>query len=161
MTEIVIKAEIRHDITSQENAVLDFVFNDMCELPIDDLPIHPFFELERWFIVGSTSSTSHIPWVVNNYDGEYLFSRSCVDNHDKKAELLFDWLCEIVHCTEAFGHTYATRLQNEFVVWKGTKPWISLPKGTGIKLNLPQNRVVQINNTKQRGSVGAHKITNN
>merc|ERR1740129_733397 len=47
---------------------------------------------------------------------------------------------EIVHCKDAAGHAYATRLQNVFVIGKGTKPWISLPKGNGIKLSIVENR---------------------
>merc|ERR1712060_343719 len=36
---------------------------------------------------------------------------------------------EIVHIKDSVGHTFATRLQNVFVIGKGSKPWISLPKG--------------------------------
>merc|ERR1712039_347919 len=43
---------------------------------------------------------------------------------------------EIVHIKDAVGHTFATRLQNVFVIGKGSKPWISLPKGNGIKLSI-------------------------
>lgn len=47
---------------------------------------------------------------------------------------------EIAHIKDAVGHTFATRLQNVFVLGKGTKPWISLPKGNGIKLSIVENR---------------------
>merc|ERR1712176_951128 len=47
---------------------------------------------------------------------------------------------EIVHIKDAVGHTFATRLQNVFVIGKGTKPWISLPKGNGIKLSIVEDR---------------------
>uniref|UniRef100_A0A6U6TC93 40S ribosomal protein S4 n=1 Tax=Zooxanthella nutricula TaxID=1333877 RepID=A0A6U6TC93_9DINO len=47
---------------------------------------------------------------------------------------------EIVHVKDAVGHTFATRLQNVFVVGKGSKPWISLPKGNGIKLSIVEDR---------------------
>jgi len=47
---------------------------------------------------------------------------------------------EIVHVKDAVGHTFATRLQNVFVVGKGNKPWISLPKGNGIKLSIVEDR---------------------
>ena len=39
---------------------------------------------------------------------------------------------EIVHVKDAVGHSFATRLQNVFVIGKGNKPWISLPKGNGL-----------------------------
>jgi len=47
---------------------------------------------------------------------------------------------EIVHVKDAVGHTFATRLQNVFVIGKGSKPWISLPKGNGIKLSIVEDR---------------------
>ena len=47
---------------------------------------------------------------------------------------------EIVHVKDAVGHSFATRLQNVFVIGKGNKPWISLPKGNGIKLSIIENR---------------------
>mmetsp|Transcript_101 Transcript_101/g.238 ORF Transcript_101/g.238 Transcript_101/m.238 type:complete len:261 (+) Transcript_101:82-864(+) len=47
---------------------------------------------------------------------------------------------EIVHVKDALGHTFATRLHNVFVIGNGTKPWISLPKGNGIKLSIVEDR---------------------
>jgi small subunit ribosomal protein S4e len=47
---------------------------------------------------------------------------------------------EIVHIKDSVGHIFATRLQNVFVIGKGTKPWISLPKGNGIKLSIIEDR---------------------
>mmetsp|Transcript_123949 Transcript_123949/g.347064 ORF Transcript_123949/g.347064 Transcript_123949/m.347064 type:complete len:260 (-) Transcript_123949:82-861(-) len=51
---------------------------------------------------------------------------------------------EIVHLKDAAGHTFATRLQNVFVIGKGTKPWISLPKGNGIKLSIVEDRAAKM-----------------
>jgi len=51
---------------------------------------------------------------------------------------------EIVHVKDAADHTFATRLQNVFVIGKGNKPWISLPKGNGIKLSIIENRNAQM-----------------
>jgi len=51
---------------------------------------------------------------------------------------------EICHLKDAVGHSFATRLDNVFVIGKGTKPWISLPKGNGIKLNIMENRTAQM-----------------
>jgi len=47
---------------------------------------------------------------------------------------------EIVHVKDDAGHTFATRLQNVFVIGKGSKPWISLPKGNGIKMSIIEDR---------------------
>mmetsp|Transcript_65500 Transcript_65500/g.168572 ORF Transcript_65500/g.168572 Transcript_65500/m.168572 type:complete len:180 (+) Transcript_65500:1-540(+) len=51
---------------------------------------------------------------------------------------------EIVHVKDAVGHSFATRLQNVFVIGKGTKPWISLPKGNGIKLSIIEDRAAKM-----------------
>lgn len=47
---------------------------------------------------------------------------------------------EIVHLVDKDQHHFATRLQNVMVIGKGDKPWISLPKGDGIKLNIVKDR---------------------
>jgi len=47
---------------------------------------------------------------------------------------------EIVHVKDAAGHSFATRLSNVFAIGKGAKPWISLPKGNGIKLSIIEDR---------------------
>merc|ERR550514_1922853 len=47
---------------------------------------------------------------------------------------------EIVHVKDAAGHSFATRLSNVFVIGKGLKPWISLPKSNGIKLSIIEDR---------------------
>jgi small subunit ribosomal protein S4e len=43
---------------------------------------------------------------------------------------------ETIHVEDAQGHQFATRLGNVFTIGKGTKPWVSLPKGKGIKLSI-------------------------
>ncbi|CAI9259733.1 unnamed protein product [Lactuca saligna] len=43
---------------------------------------------------------------------------------------------ETVHIQDSTGHEFATRLGNVFTLGKGTKPWVSLPKGKGIKLTI-------------------------
>jgi small subunit ribosomal protein S4e len=47
---------------------------------------------------------------------------------------------EIIHIKDAVGHTFNTRLENVFVIGAGNKPWISLPKGNGIKLSITEDR---------------------
>ncbi|PHT48356.1 40S ribosomal protein S4 [Capsicum baccatum] len=37
---------------------------------------------------------------------------------------------------DVLGHEFATRLGNVFTLGKGTKPWVSLPKGKGIKFSI-------------------------
>jgi len=49
---------------------------------------------------------------------------------------------DIVHVKDLAGNTFATRLQNVFVVGKGgkSKPLIGLPKGNGVKLSISEER---------------------
>uniref|UniRef100_A0A336MY17 40S ribosomal protein S4 n=1 Tax=Culicoides sonorensis TaxID=179676 RepID=A0A336MY17_CULSO len=47
---------------------------------------------------------------------------------------------EIVHIKDANGHTFATRLTNVFIIGKGAKAYISLPKGKGVKLSIAEER---------------------
>jgi small subunit ribosomal protein S4e len=55
---------------------------------------------------------------------------------------------EIIHVKDAVGHTFSTRLQNVMVIGQGSKPWISLPKGNGIKLNIIEDRNKRMEKTK-------------
>jgi small subunit ribosomal protein S4e len=55
---------------------------------------------------------------------------------------------EIIHIKDAAGHTFATRLQNVMVIGQGGKPWVSLPKGNGIKLNIIEDRSARMEKKK-------------
>lgn len=47
---------------------------------------------------------------------------------------------DIVHVKDSQGHVFATRLSNVFIIGKGTKAYVSLPKGKGIKLSIAEER---------------------
>jgi small subunit ribosomal protein S4e len=47
---------------------------------------------------------------------------------------------DIVHVKDSQGHSFATRLSYIFVIGKGTKPYISLPKGKGVRLTAAEER---------------------
>lgn len=47
---------------------------------------------------------------------------------------------DIVHVKDSQNHVFATRLSNVFIIGKGTKGYISLPKGKGIKLTIAEER---------------------
>ncbi|KAI8852759.1 40S ribosomal protein S4 [Chytridium lagenaria] len=47
---------------------------------------------------------------------------------------------DIVHIKDAIGHQFATRLTNVFIIGEGSKAWISLPKGKGVKLTIAEER---------------------
>ena len=48
---------------------------------------------------------------------------------------------DIVHVEDAAGNKFATRITNVFVIGKGNKPLVSLPKGKGIRLTILQEQV--------------------
>jgi len=47
---------------------------------------------------------------------------------------------DIVHVKDVLDRTFATRVTNIFVLGGGIKPWISLPKGKGVKLTISEER---------------------
>ncbi|KAK2116682.1 40S ribosomal protein S4, X isoform [Saguinus oedipus] len=47
---------------------------------------------------------------------------------------------DVVHVKDANGSSSATQLSNIFVTGKGNKPWISLPRGKGIRLTIVKGR---------------------
>lgn len=46
---------------------------------------------------------------------------------------------DIVHIKDAVDNTFATRLSNVFIIGQ-EKPWVSLPKGKGVKLTIAEER---------------------
>ncbi|KAH7472591.1 40S ribosomal protein S4-3 [Phytophthora ramorum] len=46
----------------------------------------------------------------------------------------------IAHVKDSAGHDFATRLGNVFAVGQEARPWVSLPKGKGVKLNILEER---------------------
>ena len=47
---------------------------------------------------------------------------------------------DLVHVKDVNGNSFATWLSNIFVIGKGNKPWISLPRGKGIHLTIAEER---------------------
>ncbi|XP_017716020.1 PREDICTED: 40S ribosomal protein S4, Y-like [Rhinopithecus bieti] len=47
---------------------------------------------------------------------------------------------DVVHMKDASGNSFATRISNIFVIGNGYKPWISLPRGKGIRLTIAEER---------------------
>merc|ERR1719222_944456 len=57
---------------------------------------------------------------------------------------------EIVHLKDAAGNTWATRRANVFVLGPGNKPWVSLPRGNGVKLNIIEDRQIMMNKSSAK-----------
>jgi small subunit ribosomal protein S4e len=47
---------------------------------------------------------------------------------------------DIVHIKDSTGHVFATRLNYVFIIGKGNKPFVSLPRGNGIRLSIAEER---------------------
>eukprot|EP00695_Tsukubamonas_globosa_P003168 TRINITY_DN49_c0_g1_i2.p2 TRINITY_DN49_c0_g1~~TRINITY_DN49_c0_g1_i2.p2 ORF type:complete len:204 (+),score=123.59 TRINITY_DN49_c0_g1_i2:243-854(+) len=54
---------------------------------------------------------------------------------------------DIIHIKDSAGQTFATRLNNVFVIGKGNKPFVSLPKNKGIRLSEieERERIIRVN----------------
>jgi len=55
---------------------------------------------------------------------------------------------DIVHVKDALGHSFATRIANVFVIGRGTKSAVSLPKGKGIKHTILEERELKLSKKK-------------
>eukprot|EP00088_Acartia_fossae_P057111 TRINITY_DN6658_c0_g1_i2.p1 TRINITY_DN6658_c0_g1~~TRINITY_DN6658_c0_g1_i2.p1 ORF type:complete len:264 (+),score=-1.96 TRINITY_DN6658_c0_g1_i2:102-893(+) len=47
---------------------------------------------------------------------------------------------DLVHIKDAMDHTFTTRIENVFILGKGTDPWVSVPKQKGIRLTIAEER---------------------
>jgi len=54
----------------------------------------------------------------------------------------------IARVKDSAGHEFATRLGNVFVIGKESRPWVSLPRGKGIKLSILEERTIRENKAK-------------
>ena len=61
---------------------------------------------------------------------------------------------EIIHLRDKLGRTFATRLSNVFVIGKGEKPLVTLPKGDGIKLTIVEDTQKRLAAKKHGASHG-------
>jgi len=55
---------------------------------------------------------------------------------------------DIIHVKDAAGQTFATRLSNVFVIGKGSKPAVTLPKAKGIKQSILEERQAKLKGSK-------------
>jgi small subunit ribosomal protein S4e len=68
--------------------------------------------------------------------GGHNMGRIGIISHREKHPGGFD----IVHLKDSLDRTFATRMVNVFVIGNGNQPWISLPKGKGVKLTITEER---------------------
>jgi len=73
--------------------------------------------------------------------GGHNLGRVGVIQHRERHPGSFD----IVHIKDSAGHIFATRLNNVYVIGKGSKPYVSLPAGKGVKLSIAEERDRRLN----------------
>lgn len=56
---------------------------------------------------------------------------------------------DIIHLKDRRGNSFATRSTNVFVIGEGNKPWISLPRGKGVKLTVLEQRDKEAKDAKK------------
>ncbi|CEO96095.1 40S ribosomal protein S4 [Plasmodiophora brassicae] len=56
---------------------------------------------------------------------------------------------DIVRVRDRKGHTFATRIDNVFVIGKGEEPWVTLPRGGGVRLSIEEDREHRLKKQKE------------
>jgi len=55
---------------------------------------------------------------------------------------------EIVHLRDRKGQQFATRLENVFAIGEENKPWVTLPRGKGVRLTVTEERDAKLKKEK-------------
>jgi hypothetical protein len=104
-TELVLKCRIEDDKPKIVHEILNFLFGDGSEMPIE-LPDHEFFKKKSWKEIGRSCSCYHIPCTLSFYDGKYLFTRSDMKNYEDEIECFINWL-----------KPYLCNIPGQFIGW--------------------------------------------
>jgi len=120
-----------------QNAIPYAVTHDgrTIKYPDPELKVHDTVRID----IATNKPLDHVKFEVGNVAmirGGNNMGRVGVIQHREKHPGSF----EIVHMKDAVGHSFATRLDNVMVIGKGSKPWVSLPKGQGIALSIIEDR---------------------
>jgi len=67
---------------------------------------------------------------------------------------------DIVHVTDERGQTFATRIGNIFIIGKGKKPWITLPRLNGLYLS-PVDAKLEAEKKRKRKETKETKVIKN
>jgi len=55
---------------------------------------------------------------------------------------------DVVHLRDRKGNTFATRLENVFAIGEENKPWVTLPRGKGVRLTVTEERDAKLKKEK-------------
>jgi len=105
------------------------------------------------FDIATSKITDHIKFDSGNQcmvTGGHNVGRVGLVTHRERHPGGFD----IVHIKDVAGNSFATRVHNIFVIGKGTKTYISLPRGKGVRLTIADERDKRIQ-AKQKAAQSA------
>jgi len=91
------------------------------------------------FDIATSKITDYIKFDTGNMcmvTGGHNVGRVGTVTHRERHPGSFD----IVHVKDAAGNSFATRIGNVFIIGKGNKPYVSLPRGKGVKLTIADER---------------------
>lgn len=96
-TELYLTCEFKKELPEDVTAILQYMFSDG-EQP-ETTPEHPFFECDRWSMVGQCSSYYFAPMATSELynDGRvtgqyYLTTRSDLKNYGGEIDAFVDWV---------------------------------------------------------------------
>jgi len=90
--------------------------------------------------ISTGTITDHVKFEIGNIamvTGGFNHGRIGVLQHREKHPGGYD----IVHLKDAKGHAFATRINNVFIIGKGTNSLVGLPKHEGVRLSIEEERV--------------------
>jgi len=112
----------------------------------------PHIKVDDTVVIDLTTGkvTDHVKFDSGNLcmiTGGHNMGRVGIVGHRERHPGSFD----IVHVKDSAGHSFATRLNNVFIIGKGTEALISLPTGKGIRLTIAEERDRRLQQ-KQKGT---------
>lgn len=99
-----------------------------------------------WDFIHFDLFLSNTAAIISSIDDPCLFDHVLIECVVDRHEGSFN----IAHIKDSAGHNFATRLGNVFVIGNDQRPWVSLPKGKGIKLSILEERDVREAKTASR-----------
>jgi len=110
-----------------------------------DIKVHDTVKLD----LATNKPVEHVKFDVGNVvmitGGRNVGRVGVITNREKHAGSF-----DIVHVKDVSGNTFATRLGNVFIIGKGTKSWVTLPRGNGVKASAVEDRERRL--AKQAGA---------
>lgn len=64
---------------------------------------------------------------------------------------------EIIHLKDSAGHLFSTRINNVFLVGKGTKSLVSLPRDKGVRKTIIEEQAIRMKLEKKKSKIAAKK----